>query len=252
MRLLRPPRAHAEALERRRRVPVGDGERFSGYGVLGLPFVSGHVLAFRRVVSNTLGPPCTSVWHRDPDGRWTFYVDAEPGRSCPRYYGSAIDRVVVADVELAWTGPDALSIRVPERRLHWGMRVRASALSRSLDTLGRLLPARAWESRAVLSVLGDVASRTLGAGRLRLVGTLPNGQSYRLRPTAVWGVEGTAAVVEGCELGPAGPLDPPATLGGFPIPDRGLFVMAHGVYETFDPARHSARWAREGVVRAGR
>jgi hypothetical protein len=53
-------------------LPAGGGERFAGYGVMGLPFRSGHVLAMRRFPASSIGPACTSVWHRSPDGRWVF------------------------------------------------------------------------------------------------------------------------------------------------------------------------------------
>lgn len=43
-------------------LPPGDEERFAGYGVMGLPFASGHVLAMRRFPSSSIGPAYTSVW----------------------------------------------------------------------------------------------------------------------------------------------------------------------------------------------
>ena len=39
-----------------------------GYGLKGLPFASGHVLAMRRFPTSSIDPACTSVWHRDPAG----------------------------------------------------------------------------------------------------------------------------------------------------------------------------------------
>ena len=47
-------------------VHPGQEERFSGYGVMGLPFRSGHVLALRRFPVTSVGPGYTSVWWRDP------------------------------------------------------------------------------------------------------------------------------------------------------------------------------------------
>jgi hypothetical protein len=62
-------------------LPSGGGDRFAGYVVIG-SFRSGHVLAFRRFPPSSLGPGYTSIWHRDPNGRWTFYSTVAPGRSC--------------------------------------------------------------------------------------------------------------------------------------------------------------------------
>lgn len=248
----RPPRELAEALNLHRALPEDGGERFVGYGVYSLPFRSGDVLAFRRVARSTVGPPFTSVWHRGPEGRWTFYVDIEPNRSCPRYFGAAIERVVVGGIELTWTGPATVGLHVPERRLHWGLRMQATAVTRALDVFGGLLPDRLWERPAVLSGLGSIAGRALGAGRLRLSGRSPNGQEYRLHPERTWIVEGSAAVVEGRELGPTGALEVQPRIGGFLLPNRGIFVLGSGYQESFDPMRHEAEVSRNGVVRSGR
>ena len=69
-----------ERLEEEAPLPSGRGERFAGWGVLGQPFVSGHVLALRRFVRSSVGPGYTSVWHRTPDGKWWFVQDAPPER----------------------------------------------------------------------------------------------------------------------------------------------------------------------------
>ena len=34
----------------------GDDERFTGYGVMGVPFASGHYLALRDMVATSVGP----------------------------------------------------------------------------------------------------------------------------------------------------------------------------------------------------
>jgi hypothetical protein len=55
--------------------PVPGHEYGRGWGVFALPFDSGHVLALRVVPQNSFVPYRT-VWHRDPDGRWSIFVDA--------------------------------------------------------------------------------------------------------------------------------------------------------------------------------
>src|SRR5262249_43826239 len=58
----------------------GDAERFTGYGVMGLPFAGGHYLAFRCWPHSSIGPGYRAVWHRDPEGTWTFYATEPPDR----------------------------------------------------------------------------------------------------------------------------------------------------------------------------
>ena len=49
------PRELVEAIERGPTIPRGSEERFSGYGVVGLPFNSGHILCLRRWPASSLG-----------------------------------------------------------------------------------------------------------------------------------------------------------------------------------------------------
>lgn len=43
-------------IELRPELPSGGDERFAGFGVMGLPFASGHVLAMRRFPASSIGP----------------------------------------------------------------------------------------------------------------------------------------------------------------------------------------------------
>jgi hypothetical protein len=42
-------------IEQNRSVPAGEGDRFAGYAVIGLPFASGHVLSLRRFPASSVG-----------------------------------------------------------------------------------------------------------------------------------------------------------------------------------------------------
>jgi hypothetical protein len=86
-------------------LPLGSSERFAGYAVIGLPFRSGHVLALRRFPASSLGPGYTSIWHRNPGGKWTIYSTVAPEQSCFRYFGSEIDENVHAQVRIEWSQP---------------------------------------------------------------------------------------------------------------------------------------------------
>jgi hypothetical protein len=113
------PRQLVKQLEVAPSVPAGSTERMSGYGVMGLPFRSGHVLAMRRFTASSIGPGYTSDWHRRPDGEWMFYTNVAPGQSCPRFFGADALDAVETDIELAWTEPFRLSVAMPAVPLEW-------------------------------------------------------------------------------------------------------------------------------------
>ena len=50
------PRQAVEAVQAHPLLPTGDDERFTGYGVMGVPFASGHYLALRDFVATSVGP----------------------------------------------------------------------------------------------------------------------------------------------------------------------------------------------------
>ncbi len=95
----------AAKLERGAELPSGNEERFVGYGVMGVPFAPGHLLAMRRFPASSLGEGYTSVWHRDPQRGWTFYTDVPPQLDCPRYFGNAVAEALVREIEIAWRAP---------------------------------------------------------------------------------------------------------------------------------------------------
>jgi hypothetical protein len=61
---VREPVEIVEDLEREAEIPPGAEERFFGYGVMGLPFRSGHVLGLRRFPASSIGPRYRSVGGR--------------------------------------------------------------------------------------------------------------------------------------------------------------------------------------------
>src|ERR1700733_9802714 len=107
---MREPADFARQREERPERPEGTCERVSGYGIMGLPFRSGHVLGLRRWTASSIGEGFTSIWHRDPDGRWTFYESARSDIACTRYFGAAVQRQLVGPIEIEWLGPRRLHI----------------------------------------------------------------------------------------------------------------------------------------------
>lgn len=219
-------------------LPAGDDERFTGFGVMGLPFGSGHYLAFRDFPATSFAPAYRSVWHRDPEGTWVFYATTPASQSCSRYFSTATTvPAVQCDITARWTDPWTLVITVPGR-LEWTVVARSTRLTRVLSRVGNRLPERAWATPALLAALGRVAGALLRTGRIALSGTAPNGQDYRLAPRLMWQVSQSRATVAGRDIGAPGPLDSPASLGDFRLPQRGICVVGSGHFEVFDPARH--------------
>jgi hypothetical protein len=65
---MQEPREFVQMLVCNQTLPGGRDERFNGYGVMGVPFASGDLLALRRFPNISIGDGYTSLWHRGPDG----------------------------------------------------------------------------------------------------------------------------------------------------------------------------------------
>jgi hypothetical protein len=68
----------------------------------GSAFRSGHVLALRRFTASSIGPGYSAIWLRSPQGAWSMWIDTEPMKACPRYFGSELERVIEAPIALSW------------------------------------------------------------------------------------------------------------------------------------------------------
>jgi hypothetical protein len=203
----------------------GDGDWFSGYGVIGIPFRSGHILALRRFAVSTIGPGYTSVWHRGPSGDWTFYSTIAPDLACARYFGRQIRRNVVSNIDIEWL--DSMRLRVlVGTRIEWDITLRSSLPTRVLNAFAQAVPEPWWQVPRVLRMMGKMAGAVLGAGRINLTGRTPNNQRFAATARVLWSIASTRAVLDGADLGPAGPVAEQASLGDFLIPQRGLFAIA--------------------------
>jgi hypothetical protein len=250
MDFLAEPRDIAELTEIDPELPPGPGERFSGYGVMGLPFESGHVLALRRFAASSPGPGYASVWHRTPSGRWTFWSDVPPESSCCRFFGRAVDYVAVAPIRIHWSGPRNFRVIVGDGILDWSVALRASPATVLMTALSAALPERAWQSPAALRAMGRIASPLFDLGRVTLAGQAPNGQQFRAAPRLVWLISQSEATLAGVPFGSPRPLEEQTWLGAFAIPQRGLFVIGSAVFEEFDPGRHVAATTRQTAAPA--
>jgi hypothetical protein len=227
---MNPPSVQVAEIERHAGLPAGPGERFNGYGVMGQPFASGHVLALRRFPASSIGPAYTSVWHRDPAGRWEFWQDQPDDQACSRYFGSALAGTRRAHIELDWTGESTLQITIAEAAFIWEVTLAASAATRALNAIGVLVPDRAWRAPAVLAVMGPAAGQALRAGRVAMTGRAPNGQAFVVNPQRIWLTAQSSARLGDQHLGPPGPLGQQAQLGDFWAPQRGLFAIGRAYF----------------------
>jgi len=241
MNTIQNPRTAAAAVAQTPILPTGPDESVTGFGVMGLPFASGHYLAFRDFPAASFRPRAAgyrSVWHRDPAGVWTFYATSPAEHSCARYFSVVTPNdAVVCPIDVTWHGDFELCIEIPEI-LSWTVELHHTAATRAFTRVGARLPDALWTNPAVLGVLGPLAGAVLGAGRVRLAGTMPNGQRFRIAPKQLWAVASARATFEGRDLGAVVPLPEQARLGDFWAPQRGLAVVGQGRFEAFDPARH--------------
>src|SRR6185437_4948306 len=156
------PRDAVMEAERRARLLPGEDERFSGWGLMGLPFRGGDVLATRSFLASSVGQGYRSVWHRDPGGEWSFYADTRPTQACTRYFGAGVARAVECEIELTWPAEDTLRIEVPTASLVAEVSFVPTVASRALSGIGGVLPEAVWRSPAMLSPIAAMAGPMLG------------------------------------------------------------------------------------------
>jgi hypothetical protein len=243
------PRTIADQIEATPSLPEGSNERFSGYGVMGLPFTSGHVLAMRRFTASSVGSGYTSLWHRDPDGAWVFYSSVSPRQSCSRFFGAIASELIETEITLTWIGPFRLRVTMPSVRFEWAVEVAATRATRLMNAIGRVLPRAAWQRPAFLNMMGRMAGPLLGVGRIGLHGQVPNGQHFVANPRTMWMVVESRARLAGEDFGPPGAVRPQAHLADFWIPQRGVLAIGEAYFDPFDPAVNSVNpVARTGKV----
>jgi hypothetical protein len=213
-------------------------DELRGYAVISLPFTSGHVLCLRCWPASSFGPGYQSVWHRAPEGAWTVYHSVAPELSCPRFVGAAISRAVQTPIDVEWTGPRRLQVRVEEAQLVWEMELGATPVTRTMNAVMWLLPAAFFRSNAVLSLMSAMSTVMFSAGHFAMRGTFPNHQWFQVAPRKVWMVVASAASFSQGDLGPTGPLAAQPTIGDVPLPQRGVFMVGGVDTDAYTPSRH--------------
>lgn len=220
--------------ERRASAPWPGHEHVKGWGVMGLPFDSGHYLALRVFPENDFAPYKT-VWHRSPEGRWSIFVDGPRlDTACPRYYGPACAHVGHATIDVAWTGPRSLRVTVDAARLEWTLEAAETRLLRVLNKMSSLLPLWTWRPRPLLRAREVLARRLLDMGDLRLSGAMPSGHHGTLMPQRMYLIEDATAVLADVDLGRPAHATPTPDIGGFPLPARGVLAVGQAAWPILD------------------
>ncbi len=221
----------------RGQAPWPGHEYVKGWGVFGQPFATGHVLALRVVRENDFGSYRT-LWHRDPEGAWSIYVDGPRlDTACPRYYGAACDYTGFGRLDLEWLGPATLRVRLDSPALDWVLTAVQTPLLRILNVVNDAFPLSTWRSPAMLHSRERMA-RALGMGGLRLRGVMPSGHVGTLMPQRMYLVNDAAATLNGMDLGPPARLRDNPTIGDFPLPARGVLAIGQGGWEILDPQEY--------------
>jgi hypothetical protein len=209
-----------------------------GLAVIGQPFASRDVLCLRRFPASSFGPGYTSIWHRAPSGEWTVYTSVAPEVSCPRFIGAAISRAVRTPIEIEWTSPRELRVRIPEANLLWEMRLGTTPIVWMMNLMMAVMPEALFRSNLMLSVMSAMSTALLAAGRFRMGGHVPNRQWFQSAPRKLWMVPEARASLAGRDFGAPGPLAEQAAIGEVPIPQRGVLMFGGISFEAYSPDRH--------------
>lgn len=220
--------------EGRGEAPWAGHEYVKGWGVFGLPFDSGHVLALRVFLENSFAPYRT-VWHRDPAGRWAIYADAPRlDVACPRYYGQACDRTALARIGVEWTGPASLHVTMDTPSLDWSATATDTPVVRALNAVSARLPLWTWRPAALLRARERLAREILGVGALRLSGTMPSGHYGVLMPQRMYLISDSRAVLDGNDLGRPTRVVPNPRIGEVALPARGVLAVGQAAWAILD------------------
>ncbi len=215
--------------------PLAGFEHVRGYGVFGMPFSSGHVLALRVFPQNDFAP-YTSLWHRTPEGAWSIYVHgAPPELACPRYFGPATQHSQAARIDLKWTGPMELKVEMDSPRLSWDIALTEPPLLRLMNAVSARIPEAIWRFRLMSRLMEWMAQAVLRIGRPTMAGRMPNGQLGILMPQRMYFVRATRAVLNGLDLGEPVTVGQSPQIGEVRLPARPTFAIGRGYFQKPGP-----------------
>jgi hypothetical protein len=97
-----------------------------------------------RWTASSIGESFTSIWHRDPEGTWTFYESPSCDVACSQYFGADVARFRVASITLDWRDPHRLHVATDDAAVDWT--VELGSTPRLLSAVGPAIPHWAWRS----------------------------------------------------------------------------------------------------------
>jgi hypothetical protein len=224
--------------EGRDRFAWPEHEYVRGWGIFGLPFDSGHVLALRVFPQNDFAPYRT-VWHRTPDAAWSIFVDGPRlDTACPRYYGPACALVTHARIDLQWLAPAALRITMDDPALSWSVVASTTPLLRLLNVVSPRLPLWTWQRPTLVRARELIAHRLLGVGATRMHGVMPSGHRGTLMPERMYFINDATATLDGIDLGTPALAATTPDIGGVTLPARGVLAVGQAAWRILDPAEY--------------
>ncbi len=237
-RVAPPSRFDALAEQLSRSVPeaMRATEWAAGYGVFGVEFESGDLLALRHFPYSAIGAYST-IWHRSADGIWRMYFDApRPDLACPRYFSDALFDTEQASIELDWQDGRTLEARASRRHLvdlRWRVTLGSSARTSLLNAASGLMPPRLTVAPSAANAMARVADVVLGMGGFAATGRSPNGQRFLLQPKWMAPIRSSSARLNTRDIGALVTPKRAAAIGEFVVPRRPLFAVG---WAYFDPA----------------
>ncbi|CAN5652347.1 hypothetical protein BH23CHL2_BH23CHL2_30560 [soil metagenome] len=227
--------------------PWAGHEHYHGYGVMVMPFSSGHLLGLRVFPDTDFGP-YRSVWHRTPGGDWSIFNDGHSlDTTCPRWWGPVLKHASLTGIDVTWTGPSVLRVTMEEPQLEWTMSISASLPLRAINKLSAKLPSWTWKVSPLVSARESMAKRLLGMGDLRFTFPAPNGSSATVMCEQIYFIESSEAILEGQSLGHPVRLPANPTIGDVALPTRPSFFVGKAYARIDDPDEY--RQTREEVSR---
>jgi hypothetical protein len=206
------------------------------------------MLALRVFPENDFGP-YRAVWHRDPGGRWSIYVDGPRlDTACPRYFGPACHFTGYAQIGLTWQGPSTLRVTMDSPVLEWTLTATSPRLLDLLNTLSAAMPLATWRRASLVRARERLAS-ALGMGRLRLTGTMPSGHTGTLMPVRMYYIDDSHTTLNGTDLGHPAHLQANPTIGEVTLPARGVLATGQAMWQILDPAEYERTRSQTADIR---
>ncbi len=198
--------------------PLSGAEHVRGFGIPALPFASGHVLALRVFAQTDFGP-YRSLWHRDPAGAWTIFVDGVAvGEACPRYR-----------LSLDWRGPAELFVAMDDPPLEWNVKMGGSPMLAAMNVVLPHITDKVWRRPLVPRMFERLAKHFLGDADM--LAMTPNGHRHLLAPQRMFLIVDSRAVLAGEDLGKPIRARENPRIGPWRLPARPVLAMGRGFFE---------------------